>query len=183
MASPSSTLDFEALLSRDYRPALVTRLIPREKYKRDDKKRSKQTFTVPVHQNEDRRQTEETSRLVLSLVAQTSAFNRHPLQESERVSLRKNLLHLPAPPSRASIASARALDELDSAFHEIELGDWESKILWDGGVSQKNRGNLRKTDPLALLERPRNPFLDDLKFDETTVGWKGDVRDLLEKRR
>jgi hypothetical protein len=184
MASPGSTLDFEALLSRDYRPALVTRLIPRDKYKPDDKKRSKQPFTVPVQQNdEDRRQTEETSRLVLCLVAQTPAFNRHPLQESERVSLRKNLLHLPTPPSRASIASARALEELDSAFHEIELGDWESKILWDGGVSQKNRGNVPKTDPLALLERPRNPFLDDLKFDETTVGWKGDVKDLLEKAR
>lgn len=182
MALPNTALDFEALLSREYRPALVTRLIPREKYHPEENKKkktslqtTKTTQASAVGDVEAKRQSEETSRLVLSLVAQTPAFTRHALQESERPALHKNLL--PPPPVRSSV------DEIESAFHEIELGDWESKILWDGGASTKGKLREPKSDPLALLERPRNHFLDNLKFDNTTVCWQGDAKELLEKAR
>jgi hypothetical protein len=184
MAIPNTAaLDFEALLSREYRPALVTRLIPREKYHPDEHKKKKNAAPKPPPLAADdaaaRRQAEETSRLVLSLVAQTQAFKRHPLQESERPGIHKNLLTAP-PPTRFSV------DDIESAFHEIELGDWESKILWDGGraaAGTEDHVKPPKSDPLALLERPRNHFLDNLKFDNTTVSWEGDAKDLLEKAR
>lgn len=180
MAIPNTALDFEALLSREYRPALVTRLIPREKFDPAEYKKKKKSVSVPQNallpDAVAKRQSDETSRLVLSLVAQTRAFERHPLQESERLALHKNLL--PAPPVRS------AVDKIESAFHDIELGDWESKILWDGGASRKAQSKaIPRLDPLALLERPRNHFLDNLKFDSTTVSWLGDTKDLLEKAR
>jgi hypothetical protein len=43
---------------------------------------------------------------------------------------------------------------------------------------------LKPIDPLELLRKKRNPFLDSLDFDETTVCWDGDdARKLLEKSK
>lgn len=190
----TAVLDFEALLSREYRPAMVTRLIPREKYVPDENNKKKKptvaTQPPPLHDATTtaarKKQSEEISRFVLSLVAQTRAFTRHPLQESERPDVvRQNLLVAAPPPLHQQTRSA-VDDNIESAFHEIELGDWESKILWDGGApvdAATVNAPFKKSDPLALLERPRNHFLDNLKFDSTTVSWDGDTNDLLAKAR
>ena len=105
---------------------------------------------------------------------------------------------------------------IESKFHEIEFGDWESNIIWDvselrnnnknpghhhfgrGNVDNRNNdtinakdsndiatsksGTVKKFDPISLLERKRNPYLDALQFDNDTILWDcSDPKKLQEK--
>jgi len=79
--------------------------------------------------------------------------------------------------------------KFNSQLHEVEMGDWESKINWEGdtannGVNRNNNQNgndttsrqstksTKPTDPLQLLHQRRNHWLDSLEFDNT-VDWEG----------
>jgi transcription initiation factor TFIID subunit 1 len=191
MATPPS-LDFEALLSRDYSPADVTRLIPREKFHPAEERNNKRKQRTATHEHTNgsrgsdgaaalqrrrrrQQQTEETNRLVLSLVAQTPAYKRHvPPEEREDPS---HLLTAEPPPAKNHNASGAAEDAMmiDPQFHEVALGNWESKIMWDpppppppaAAADRKDAPTVQqnKSNALALLEKPRNPFLDDLELD------------------
>lgn len=161
----------------------MTQLIPHEAYNptKPIKPRNKVQYNNNNKpDNKARQREEETSRLVLRLVTQTPAFTRH--------------LGHTAPSSFVKPPQARILERIDPKFHEIELGDWESKINWEGvrddedddddnDESNNKSAVVRTTDALALLKRPRNPYLDNLKFDSTTVSWDGDTEDLLERAR
>lgn len=177
MASP---LDFEALLSREYRPARVTRLVPRERYcpeKADNKK--KNASSRPANQDEKRRQAEEkTSRLVLSLVTHTPAFIKH-IQSGSQSDGSDLLSKYPLPKAQTAEQSPPA------AFHPLNLEDWEKKINWEGYEEKKNSEMQLepKPDALTFLRRPRNAFLDNIVFDNTTVSWEGKREDLMEKAR
>jgi len=181
MALPPSSappLDFEALLSRDYRPALVTRLIPREKYHPDDKKKNAVARTTRAEPNPEdeaqKRIAEETSRLMLSLVAETPAFKRHPLPEGERFGRIPESL-IDKPPAKRTAPA-----DIPPQFHEIVLSDWESKINnWSDFDNKNNNGTTKKLDPLALLERPRNYHLDNLTFDN--LAGDGDTAELRQR--
>ena len=82
---------------------------------------------------------------------------------------------------------------LPPELHEVELGDWESGIDWEGvptGAGNNDSGGTKKgmrpreeeNDPassssgaaMALLSEPRNPFLDALDLlDPRLVSWLG----------
>lgn len=203
---PPVALDFEKLLSRDYRPARLTRIAPDEKFDREVQAR--------LHEQRQQRQKqqqqaaasgttaassgerggdgsgggggdhgrsgsgngknileEETARLVLSLVSKTPAFLRHPLPESERPKddVLQSLMVLPPVLSQGGnrqqnfVTSTKPTD-IEPAFHEVELGDCESKIDYDG--TGENAPKYYNGDPMKLLERPRNHHLDHLQFDD-----------------
>jgi hypothetical protein len=168
MATSSSTshLDFEALLSRDYKPALVTRLIPSEKYRpeklRQHHRRPQSGGTNPLltNGNHNRRIDPETSRLVLSLVSQTPEYTRHVPSNGD---IPKALQWLSEPPKTVSSSAVF----IEPAFHEVELGDWESKINWEGTAAVATSSDATPTvkNPMELLEQPRNPLLDQISFD------------------
>jgi hypothetical protein len=145
----------------------------------------------------------DASRLVLSLVSQTPHFLRHlpegaaadpeeAMREARRLAQSLALASKKAPvrPSVAAAAAAGRSEKssLPPRFHEIELGDWESKIDWgDGGgpSEMQQRALAEPTDPMELLRKKRNPLLDSLDFEnDDTVCWDGnDARRLLEKSR
>ena len=211
LSAPQPQLDFETLLSREYRPARVTQLIPREAYNpsKNDRKKKKgiaSSVANTTSSNADatldessarkkRRDDERNSRLVLSLVSQTPAFEKHMLgdkdeeaalkhkQKTEQVS--EALLAMRPPPPRKHI-----IDDVRTqpALHEIHLGDWESKINWEGSSGKvSNQLNTPDQVPsssssaLALLKKPRNPYLDNLIFDANNVSWDGNTKDLLQR--
>jgi hypothetical protein len=207
MASSSSNnatppLDFARLLSRDYRPARVARLIPREKgvllthkkkhYEGDTKRHgdddssddgdghhhhpvvkkellpdllleSGEGFNRRNHHHRRKNpndpssalslrtrtstEDETSSRLVLQLVSKTPTYTRHLQHENSeggggdttvtnvvdytelKAYLRNNKIYGALgtslyPPSTA--------ETLSPSFHPVELGDWESKISWEG---------------------------------------------------
>jgi len=213
MASPYASsapaapeLDFEALLSREYRPARVTRLIPREAY-HPEQRHAEQRGGHHHHHHATTgtnaaaassalsssaaaaaaaaaksQREEETARLVLSLVAQTKAFTRHTDDKTDNdddndataANSRKAsaLALLTKPPHRAKGAKTAYNEIISPAFHEVELGDWESQINWEGTASPSAASNdgVRNSKPkpnsaLSLLMKPRNPYLDHLNFD------------------
>jgi Protein of unknown function (DUF3591) len=76
--------------------------------------------------------------------------------------------------------------KFDSKLHEVEMGDWELKIEWQGlketNTTTNGNGNgnnaatawaAAPTDPMQLLLQPRNHWLDTLQFDNSTVNWEG----------
>lgn len=75
-------------------------------------------------------------------------------------------------------------NKFDSKLHEVEMGDWERNIEWEGlkkevTTTTNGNGNLHgaltvaPTDPMQLLLQPRNHWLDSLQFDNSTVNWEG----------
>jgi len=213
MANSSSTpsLDFEALLSRDYRPARVTRLIPRDTYRplagTSGQRSNKKKFAIDPAGVDDintsrelmaKKREEESSRLVLSLVTQTRAFIRHLTlveQEDTRPDVASSLLTPDPPATEGNTNGFAEQDMIGPEFHEVELRDWESKINWEGCFVQPRKddegndvaSNLMPPpapcDAMTLLQRRRNPYLENICFDSTTVSWDGDAADLLAKAR
>ena len=119
----------------------------------------------------------ETSRLVMSLVAETPEFQQHPADEgvmSFQREISKSLMDTP-PAKRTAPA------DIPPAFHPIELSDWESEINnWsalDNSKNNNNNGTGTTPDPLAALERPRNHHLDHLTFNDDMPAGGGDNDD------
>jgi len=112
-----------------------------------------------------------------------------------------------------------------SLFHQVELGDWESNIEWEGykepshnnnknakysittdsasadivrsnnsasisattsgdsnDTNNNSNGNGNAVDAMSLLQKRRNPFLENISFDKL-VSWTGDPEEALEKAR
>lgn len=208
----SNSLDFARLVSREYRPAGVAQLKPSDKHKlkkkkkivefadEDDEKESvKQSDArnvrilhdltaeeqppTPTKSKEERE--EEASRLVLQLVSKTPAYTRH-LQQKEDINIvndteLKTYIRLP----QGTISS----DEFSPSFHQIELGDWESKIEWGGYKGGKQEDKSYENNKIftaspnsadAFLQKRRNPFLDSMDFDQM-ISWSGDKNDVERK--
>jgi len=125
----------------------------------------------------------ETSRLVMSLVAETPEFQQHPLSANEggmgfKREISKSLIDkLPAKRTAPG-------DDIPPAFHPIELSDWESEIN-NWSALDNNNGTGTAPDPLAALERPRNHHLDHLTFDDDTASGGDDdyTAELRERAR
>ncbi|KAL3924006.1 MAG: hypothetical protein SGILL_001307 [Bacillariaceae sp.] len=70
------------------------------------------------------------------------------------------------------------------AFHQVELDDWESKIDWDGYKGPTSNADVvpstSPNDATALLQKPRNPFLDNICFDNL-ISWSGSPEDVKKK--
>ena len=176
-------VDFEELLSRDFRPADVVCLKPREKFHPDGPPLHKK-FVKPLrsnhhHSNNDDDDDEEeedraTQRdFVLRLVAQTPAFRQH-LSATERAKVDDAVdLAVPVPQNNNYNNNNNTPSLLP-----LQLTDWESQINWEG-VAEKETDededdatNAPKTDrqliqqAKAALRQPRNPFLEHLVLDE-----------------
>lgn len=188
MASSSATpsLDFEALLSRDYRPARVTELNPRDLYRPGSLKTLFKSGPIALSEelcgDNERSREEDASRIVLSLVTQTLAFSRHlgiepgSNPQSEVIS---NFLT-----NRREVKrNSGSLDKIDPLFHDIELGEWENQINWEGFSATPSTDPASSPKASSLLRRRRNPYLESLEFNELTVCWDGDRKKLLEKAK
>ncbi|KAL3943904.1 MAG: hypothetical protein SGBAC_002021 [Bacillariaceae sp.] len=130
-------------------------------------------------------QDEETSRLVLQLVSKTPAYTRHLQQEESTVvsdTELKPYIKLPK--------TVKDKSEFSSSFHKVALGDWESKIEWGGYKEpkqdeKKDDGAIMAESPNsanALLQKRRNPFLDNMDFDNL-ISWSGEKEDVEAKAK
>lgn len=168
----SNTLDFETLLSRDYPPAPLdsnnalirnepTTYEPQPKKAHHHHKKSTNENNNGHEALQERRKREATSKIVLSLVSQTPAYQKHQLHESEQPEQVHTVLAAPFPtkPKR------NLVQDIPPQFHAVELGDWESNIDWEGTSFVQQNGPA--SDPLKLLEKPRNHRLDNLVFDDS----------------
>jgi hypothetical protein len=189
-AAPSQPLDFEALLSRDYRPARVSRLVINDLYLQQQPTNgstaSKPTVRCKIKSEQDAKKKQvdvATSRLVMSLVTHTPAFTRHlSLEEQlklqkESSSLLTNNKNKKCHTSSQQVSLAGNPHNIPSEFHLVNLMDWEKQIDWDGTAS----ANTKPLNPLELIQRPRNLQLDNLTFDAAC--FDGDTEALLEKAR
>lgn len=170
MAS-SSSLDFESLLAREYRPTLVTQLFPREKYDADssssatNNKKSKvfQTQSLAVSSSESNPAKEMAQRVILSLVNETPEYRNQVMRmttttrETEDPVLRQ----LVEPATRAQLqACAKAARHIvDPKYCPIEFTNWEDIIRWK--PEPMNDRPKPPLDPMDYLMVPRNHHLDD----------------------
>ena len=183
----ASNLDFEELLSREFRPAEVVCLQPREKFHPRNpteiikKKRQSRSITKEEQAKNEQQEEEERSRqrdFVLRLVAQTKEFTQH-LSPEEREKVLQDRDELAVKPPVPQKNYTRPEPE----FGPLALTDWESKINWEGvtdtqsEIPDKNESSLTDAELIkrarAFLAKPRNPFLENLVLDETTICWDG----------
>ena len=184
--SSASPLDFATLLSRDYRPARVARLIPREKellkkkthhsadgdttlggdaadghqqehhhHHHHAKKEGMPDLLVEDfprgHKPDDmlrKTNEEDTSRLALQLATKTQEYQRHSQVIGEEA---KNANAVDDSDLKKYLGISKALEDktvsifsaagLSPLFHQVELGDWESKISWEGYQPDKYPNN------------------------------------------
>ena len=87
---------------------------------------------------------------------------------------------------RVRLDQKRQMEEanIPSQLHEVELGDWESKINWEGAASiaedavtagtssNDTSKNPQELDPRALLLQPYNPSLEALDLS-SLISWDG----------
>eukprot|EP00980_Cylindrotheca_fusiformis_P010756 scaffold2430_cov143-Cylindrotheca_fusiformis.AAC.1 len=150
---------------------------------------------TPTHMLSREEQEEEASRLVLQLVSKTPAYTRH-LHHNEgdpqggginivKDTELKHYIRLP----QNNINNKAEDSEFSSSFHQVELGDWESKIQWGGYKPEEkeedNNGITKTTSPNsadAFLQQRRNPFLEDMDFDQM-ISWTGDKEDMEQKAK
>lgn len=213
----SNSSDFIHLLSRDYRPAGVARIKISEKFNIDRKKGSNVRFEddgdekkvsgeakhharilhdltteeepsfKPAKSKEEKQQ--DVSRLVLQLVSKTPAYIHHLRQQEASAVVSdtelKSYIKLPK-------ESEKKKTDFSSSFHKVALGDWESKIKWDGYTEEEGKDGKEKGDKQvktespnsaeALLQKRRNPFLDNMDFDNL-ISWSGDKEDVEKKAK
>jgi hypothetical protein len=239
-SAAAAPLDFSTLLSREYRPARIAQLIPKEKLKlsssggpsttEDDgpdhnkKKASRKHHAARnnllIHQQQsqhhhehslldditaepgdrmtEQEREEEAGRLALKLVSQTPAYTRHlertnqeeegtfppssssssTIMDPELAKYFSKKTNVSSSPEVPSVPGVKA-----SLFHQVELDNWEDKILWEGYSADKKKATTTEEtslDPEALLQVKRNPYLESMNFEDL-VSWSGDKKDTLEK--
>ena len=176
-AAAPAPLDFAALLSKNYQPARVSRLIPREAYKEEE------TNDQPKKEDNSRfldddqlaaAQEAEASKLAMQLVSKTPIYSRH-VHKSKPSEVEEIDGRLPKPPMHE-------WETLPSALHAVELDDWEKKIQWDG-LKDDDDKPVKKFDASSLLGQRRNLHLDALVFDNSNISWDGSPTDTMEKAR
>lgn len=164
------------MLAREYRPSNIIRLVPREKYQprsandgeQKKKRRLHDTMTLT-----ERKQKETAARLVESLIEQTPSHKQHAVLVGSSKPNNNTYEQFAAPMPHKK----RNLPPIPHAFHEIELGDWESQIHWNGVPKEF----AKPVDPMALLRQPRNHHLDCLDFSDAIRPHTKE--ELLEKAR
>ena len=113
-----------------------------------------------------------------------------------------------APKRAKATEKKKKSNPYSSVFHQVELGDWESNIEWEGYkepsekktasdsttnnaeqsssslVSTKANVSKEETpvDAMSLLQKRRNPFLENISFDKL-VSWTGDPEEALRKAK
>jgi hypothetical protein len=186
MASSSASLDFESLLAREYRPALVTQLLPREKYianssgsaanHHHNKKqgaaghRQTQLPSSTVGSTEPNDAVQDLAqRVIVSLVKETPEYrNQAKMTSSTALSNNRDvrmedaamMRRLIEPSTRAQLlASAKAARHVvDPKYCPIEFTNWEANVRWKQPTASTNKPPV---DPMDYLLQPRNHHLDD----------------------
>ena len=184
MALPPSTapaLDFEQLLARDlqdHRPANVSRMVPRERFVKDTTVKPVAEVVEPIVTSEEtvdpddsaNEQASMANKLVRTLVATTPAFVRQlearqaAADEEEKddnwkasLANRTRLLleELTGSSPSDTPALSMVIGKFDPKLHEVEMGDWESKIEWEGLKEDTNNGDGHSSN--ATVRRTRSP--------------------------
>jgi transcription initiation factor TFIID subunit 1 len=176
-SAATTPLDFASLLSKNYRPARASRLIPREAYTEQEivDKADKKKDAISKEERAAARDA-EASKLVMQLVSKTPTYNRHVKKSEQSEADAMNGDRLPKAPMHE-------WETLPSALHAVELDDWENKIQWDGIKEESTPGPINKVDVASLLGQRRNPYLDALVFDDSNISWEGAKEDTMEKAR
>eukprot|EP00934_Nitzschia_sp_Nitz4_P004104 Nitzschia sp. Nitz4//scaffold390_size11914//842//8150//NITZ4_009014-RA/size11914-snap-gene-0.14-mRNA-1//-1//CDS//3329550186//4094//frame0 len=134
------------------------------------------------------KQDEETARLVLQLVSKTPTYTRLLKDEASNI-VDDAQLQTYIRSHQQKLASQAFPPE----FHQVELADWESKIQWEGYKAPEPETSSATAAPTStddskpapndasqLLAKRRNPFLEDIDFDNL-VSWSGSVQDTQDK--
>ena len=204
-------MDFTPLLSREYRPARLAELVVKERkpLKRRTEESSETQEEPHAHSDKNKGhnkllhdlqgQTEEDStnqtkeledeelgRLALQLVSKTPAYTRHLKQEEgtkivDDTDLKKYI-------TKPKLSGAGKVNEFPPAYHQVELGNWELGIDWDGcGKTQSQPKTsivssraIRPVKAEELLKERRNPLLENISFDDI-VSWSGSKEDVKKK--
>jgi hypothetical protein len=200
--NPPPHLDFEDLLSREYRASETVVLRPREKFHPLDaaEKKKKRARAAEKHNKNEEEEDEEEDRarqreIVLRLVMQTPAFRQHlSAEERVKVAADSDDLVVPTPAlsyQSTSLPSSSSSVPQPSLLSLSLLTDWESQINWEGVPESTDNNEDAVNNPpqkteaeiiqkaKAVLSKPRNPFLDNLVLDESTVSY--DVDSFREK--
>jgi hypothetical protein len=184
MASSLSTapLDFESLLAREYRPTLVTQLLPREKYNAADSstsadnnnhKKLPQQRVFPNHaaisDSNDANNNpakDMAQRVILSLVKETPEYRNQVMNTTtsglEEATIDSKLFReLVEPATRAQLlaCSKAARHVVDPKYCPIELTNWEDNVRWN--LETTTHRPKPPQDPMDYLTVPRNHHLDD----------------------
>ena len=178
-AATTTPLDFASLLSKNYRPARASLLIPREACteRETGDKVAKKKDQISKEERASTRDA-ESSKLVMQLVSKTLVYNRHVTNSSQLNAEEMDRDRLPKAPMHE-------WETLPSALHAVELDDWENRIQWDGVKEEEKAGEepVLKVDAVSLLGQRRNPYLDALVFDDSNISWEGSKEDTMDKAR
>jgi hypothetical protein len=166
------SLDLEALLSKDYRPARVSRLILNDLYAKHQQSQNHANAKKHPHrllrraedktkqqQQKRRLQEEETSRLVMSLVTQTPAFLQHlPVEDQIKhqkeasqlltTFVSKNNTHTQQRGNNShvlAVYSNQPHHRIAPEFHPINLVDWEKQIDWGDDAATTSSSEIPPT--------------------------------------
>lgn len=174
--SSSQLLDFENILSKNYRSARVSQVISNETYdpsRSVPRRRKKYTTSNGAGSTSGSDQVDglgrqrELSRLVSQLVTYTPTF-QELVQPGGAMNHRKAdfVQHLQLQPLYQKNSNAHI--DIPSKFHPVEIDDWESKIHWDvlGNPDNDPRSGAHVCSAAELLQKKRNAWLDNLNFED-----------------
>ena len=212
MAMPSSAppLDFASLISRNknLKPAPVTLIRPREAFKQDAAATAKSNSITSKRYHRDvkyeavlpelisfsdveegRKASELAYRLSLRTpLAKKEQFDNDESDDGDDVELFA-LVDTISLEERMRLEKLRRKNDesLPCGLHEVSLGDWESKINWEGvtndtATATGTSGTSTKPvtpkitqslpDPMAILSETYNAHLEAIDFDNL-ISWDG----------
>jgi len=207
MTSAALPMDFAPLLSREYRPALLAQLQVKERgllLKRrevdgdeDDvvaansKDKTLQNKYSVLHNVEEQDPSSKAAssvkngaddeadmgRFALQLVRQTPAYSKYLPSTATSSSPEETETALELYRPKTVVSSEKPFP---SSFHQVELANWEQKIQWGGKKETENSSKSKNIDAVSLLQKRRNPLLDNFSFDNK-VSWTGSKSDALQK--
>jgi hypothetical protein len=216
MQSNNDPLDFGSLLSRNkiVKPAPVTQIVPREAFRRND---NPNRISINItKQSQVRRITRaESNEPVLPelISAEEIEAARKANELAYRLSLRtpfakkdddlydnksgsNNDVHLFKLVDTISLEDRIRLDkirkmneeQLPFEMHQVQMGDWETRINWEGVTGNTIAIESRSTpsinsesnpksgsilpDPMDILSEAYNPSLEALDLDNM-ISWEG----------
>lgn len=216
MQSNNDALNFGSLLSRNkiVKPAPVTQIVPREAFRREDHPNRISTNAIQQNQVKRNNHAESDESVLPELIsAEEIEAARNANELAYRLSLRtpfaekehdphdsksdnNNDVHLFKLVETISLEERMRLDrirklnedQLPYEMHQVQMGDWETKINWEGvsgdaiavetrsrpSINSESDPNSRNNlpDPMEILSETYNPSLEALDLDNM-ISWEG----------
>lgn len=159
MSSSSASLDIESLLAREYRPTLVSQLLPREKFNPHEVKKTTTGGAPPKpsrHPIADESVRHLQQELIESLVKETPEY-KSQVGSSGGDSSDGSSRGLADAAVQAQILASRKASHytVDPKYCPVECTNWEDAVRWKLDKPKPHR------DPMDYLAEPHNHHLDD----------------------